>query len=904
MKRRALCAWPVFGATCLNPQKTGLGNIVIRAEHGGEQRGKSPGIRLEIGFKFICIGIEADPFILDKSQDVKLKDLAAFEPGVRYVSRNCDLFLRHYRDKDFSFDDEALFQALRQRQEYKEPNENNPNNEEKGQRTMSYQLYQEPKQREDNAPEKRVELHLHTNMSEKDGVSSVESFIRRAAEFGHKAIAVTDPGGVQAFPDAQWAAHRYERNKKILYGMEARLQGGFSEENASITILAKNQEGLKNLYRLITWSNLENRRCGLPCLTKEKIREYRRGLVLGSGCAQGELFRAIMDHKPWETLREIAAFYDYLEIFPVAGGENEMRINKIVLLGKELSVPVCAVGDARYCDPEDEVYRRILLHPEEEEEPARYLRTTEEMLAAFSFLGEKEAYETVVTNPGLIADKIEEIEPIRWGLHPPAIEKADREPELFVRRRAGELYGDPLPEIVSERLERELQSIRKNGFSGYYVIAKSLVENSEARGYHTGFRGAVGSSFVAFLLGITEVDPLPPHYLCPACKHAVFLPNGTVGSGFDLPERACPVCSCKMKGDGHNIPFETFAGFFGDKRPDIDLNFAVESLPDAQNRLRSVLGVNKVFRAGTVALLSEKAARQFVKDYAKDHRIALDEEETALLAQGLTGAKLADERHPGKFVIIPDGSDAEDFTPLQYSAESGKQKEIITHFPFFDLYDSCMTVDLLGHTALDLLHHLEAECGIKARDIPMNDPAVIRLFAAPDGIPSEKGERDPETHPLPETDSPYMRKMMELCKPEHFSDLVQIFGLSRGTGVWLDNAQNLIKKGVCTLKDVPALRDDIMNALTEKGVDKKTAFDVMEKTRKGRADGILTDEVRKHLLDRGVPTWYIDSLKKIRYLFPKAHAVSYMICAFRLAWFKLYHPEEYEKACREVYKEQ
>lgn len=789
--------------------------------------------------------------------------------------------------------------------------------------SRKYSLYKPKNDRKDCAEEKRVELHLHTKMSTMKGVSSAETLISRAAEFGHRAIAVTDDCAVQAFPEAYQASKRLANkgtNIKVIYGMEAIIHDDESNLQSCAVLLAKSQKGLKNLYKLVSWSHLENLHKNTPCITKEKLTELRDGLYIGC-CTSGELFRAVCNGKPRDLLRNIAEYYDYLEIQPadtyLSVFENDntltqeqlLEYNRVVVdLGAELNIPVCATGNVFFCDPEDEVYCRILMHgrgmDNADDQTPLYLRTTNEMLDAFSYLGEKKAYEVVVSNPGRIADSIDFIQPVPQGMFYPDVDGSEDELQECVRSRAKKLYGDPLPDVVSERLERELKSIIENDFSVIYVIAKRMVEDSEAHGYHVGSRGSVGSSLVAFLAGITEVNPLPPHYICPNCGHAEFFTDGTVGSGFDLPDKVCSICSSRMKGDGHNVPFETFAGLNGNKVPDIDLNFAGEYQSFAQNYLRSMFGRNHVFFAGTISTMAEKTATQYVKLYVSDNNLTISGDEVALLAQGLVGIKRNTGRHPGGLIIIPDEFDAEDFTPLQYPANNSANAEVSTHFHFHDLYDLCLKVDILGHTVHDVIHKLEEDTGVKVGDIPMNDPAVYSLFTSPDalGITTEEIECNTGTLSLPEVSTPFVRQMLELCNPQSFSDLIKISGLSHGTNVWLDNAQYLIEKGVCSLADVIAVRDDIMNYLMEKGLDKIEAFKIMENTRKGRADRMLTDENINNMLDHGVPEWYIESLTKIRYMFPKAHAVAYMISAIRLGWYKLYYPKEYYKAYLSVYK--
>jgi len=783
---------------------------------------------------------------------------------------------------------------------------------------LKYSLYKPGIGKKDVADEKRVELHTHTKMSAMEGVSSPEALISRAAEFGHKAIAVTDNCVVQAFPEAFRVAEQLANKGthiKVIYGMEAIIYDDESNLQSHAVLLAKSQKGLKNLYKLVSWSHLESLHNNTPCVTKEKLNELRDGLFIGC-CTSRELFQAVLDGKPEETLRNIAAFYDYLEIQPtetfLSVFENDKTITQEQLieyngvavdLGEELHIPVCATGNVFFCDPEDEVYRRILMHgrgmDNADDQAPLYLRTTNEMLDAFSYLGGKKAYEVVVSNPGRIADNIDIIQPIPRGIFRPHIKGSDDELQDCVRSRAMEIYGDPLPVLVSERLERELKAIVENDFSVFYVIAKRLVEDSEAHGHHAASRGFAGSSLVAFLAGITGVDPLPPHYICPVCRHTEFFTDGSVGSGFDLPDKVCPICSSKMKGDGHNIPFETFAGLNGNKVPDIDLNFAVGYRPAAQSRLCFMFEDDHVVSAGTVAAITEKAALQFVGKYATDHDLQLSEEETSLLARGLTCIKRSAGRHPCGLMIVPARFEAEDFTPLQYCDGDGECKEITTHFNFCDLCNSCLKVDILGYAVCDMIRRLEKDTGVKVGDIPMNDPAVRSLFVSTDALGVTAGEIGCSTGALslPELSTPLALQILERCKPESFSDLIKISGLSHGDGVWFGNARELIEEGVCTLKDVAAARDDIMIYLMEKGLDKETAFRIMEITRKGRSGQLFTDELVNRMRDKNIPEWYIDSLKKIRYMFPKAHTAAAVINAVRLGWYKLYYPKEYYNTC-------
>ncbi|MCR5636363.1 MAG: PolC-type DNA polymerase III [Clostridiales bacterium] len=787
---------------------------------------------------------------------------------------------------------------------------------------MKYKLYKEKAERKDNSGEKRIELHMRTNMSQYDGVPSAGTLISRAAQFGHKAVTVTDNGVVQAFPGAYRSAREMAENGKpikIIYGMEANFYYQSPEEHFNIVLLAKNYTGLKNLYKLVSWSHIENLHDKTPYITKEKLSEFRKGIIVGDSGVTGELYRAISNEKPFDELCKIARFYDYLEIHPVdvvlsfdKSGLDAETIRKIthtvIHIGEELNIPVCATGNASFCDPEDEIYRRILRHGNgcetADDSAPLFLRTTEEMLSEFAYLGEEKSQEVVVTNPNRIADMVDDLQPITLGLYPPYIDGADEELKSCVYLRAKDIYGDPLPKIVNDRIELELKSIIDYDFAVYYVIAKRLVEDSEAHGYHVGSRGSVGSSLVAFLAGITEVNPLPPHYICPKCKHTEFFTDGTVGSGYDFPAKNCPVCAEKMKDDGHKIPFESFASLYGDKVPDIDLNFASEYQQSAQNYLRSMFGEDHVFFASTVSTFSDRHALPLIHKYAQDKNLSLSEKEVILLTQGISGAKRTTGCHPGGLLIVPDEFDAEDFTPLQYIANDKENGKISSHFDFHDIRDTCLKMDILGHNVQDMIHHLEKNTGVKIDDIPMNDPAVYSLFTSPDalGVTAEEIDCDTGTLSLPELGTPFVRQMLKICQPKNFSELIKISALSHGTNVWTDNAQDLIKEGICSISEVVATRDDVMNDLTDKEIDIKTAFRIMEIVRKGKGNRMLKDEHIIMMREHGMPQWYIDSLKKIRYMFPKAHAAAYMTNAVRLGWYKLYYPNEYYQTYMDVCK--
>ena len=754
--------------------------------------------------------------------------------------------------------------------------------------------------RPDNATEKRVELHLHTTMSSLDAVNSAASYVKRAITWGHPAIAITDHGVAQAFPEAANAARG--SNVKILYGMEAYLVIDSSPEPKKqryrhAVIFAANQIGLKNLYTLISLSHIDHfyRR---PLLLKEKLIEHREGLIIGSGCEAGELFKAVVKGKDDAVLEEIASFYDYLEIQPIGNNEFMLRQDKnlsevhlkdycrrIVALGERINKPVVATCDVHFLDPEDEVFRRIIQsgndYGDADSQPPLYFRTTEEMLAEFEFLGEKKAYEVVVTNTRAIADSIEHLVPIPQQTFPPIINDAEERLQKAAYERVHATYGNPLPALVKDRMDKEMESIIKNGFAGMYVTAQVLVEESEANGYTVGSRGSIGSSLVATMTEITEVNPLPAHYYCPKCYYFESDPSITGVSGFDLPSKDCPNCNTRLNKDGQDIPFETFLGFDGDKEPDIDLNFSGEYQQQAHAHAESLFGKEYVFKSGTIATIASKTAYGYVMKYFEKKGETKRKAEINRLVLGCTGIKRTTGQHPGGLILVPEGHSVYEFCPVQYPANQSKSGVITTHFDYRSIEGTLFKLDILGHDVPTIIRMLHDFTGIDPRSIPVDDKNALAYFTTANSLG------------LPEFGTHFVRQMLTETKPVDFSDLVRISGLSHGTDVWATNAQDLIRNNVATLKEIIPCRDDIMVYLIHKGLEKKLAFKIMESVRKGK--GVTSEEI-DIMMDAGVPEWYIESCRKIKYLFPKAHAVAYVLMTARIAYFKYYHPEAFYAA--------
>lgn len=813
-------------------------------------------------------------------------------------------------------------------------------------------LLQKYTEKDEHEGEKRVELHCHTNMSAKDAVSSADAIVRQAYEWGHKAIAITDHGVVQAYPAAAGAVKAIRKSGgdfKVIYGVESYFVDDVNNDvkdlNAKQTakfryhqiILVKNLTGLKNLYKLVSEAHLHDFR-GKPLTMRSKLDKLREGLILGSACEQGELYRAIIDEKPEDELLRIADYYDYLEIQPLGNNAFMVRESsypdkkdkktgavipnrfkkvtdfeviknfnrKVVELADKLGKPVVATGDVHFLKKSDDIIRKILMagqgFDDFDNQAPLYLKTTDEMLADFDYFGER-AREFVIDNPNKIADMVDgDVIPVPDGNYPPVIEGSDELLHDICWDTAHRTYGENLPEVVEKRLEKELNSIINNGFSIMYISAQKLVAYSEENGYLVGSRGSVGSSFAATMAGISEVNPLPPHYVCPECRYSEFFLHGEVGSGFDLPEKKCPKCGAQLNRNGHDIPFETFLGFKGDKVPDIDLNFSDEFQNSVQKYTETLFGSENVFKAGTISTVAEKTAYGFAKAYAEKKGITLSNAELNRLASLVEKAQIKQTtgQHPAGMIIVPKTNTIYDFCPIQHPADDVNSDIITTHFDFHSIHDTILKLDELGHVVPTTYKYLEEYTGIPVNDVSMSDPDVYSLFTSTKALGVEPDEIDSRTgtYCLPEFGTKFVREMLIDCQPKNFSDLLQISGLSHGTDVWLGNAKDLIDSGICTISEVIGTRDNIMVYLIHKGLEEGRAFKITETVRKGLvAKGkvsaedwsAMEDDMRSH----GVPEWYIESCHKIKYMFPKAHAAAYVISALRLAWYKVHRPLEF-----------
>ena len=807
----------------------------------------------------------------------------------------------------------------------------------------------------DTAEEKRVELHLHTTMSDMDGMTAPKELVKRAAKWGHKAIAVTDHGVVQALPEAYSAAKA--NGIKLILGMEGYLVDDslypdfmnmklkefrrhhiillVKEDNSFDDSIPKEERryGRKNLYEMISHSNVKTFK-NRPLIPKSMLAKKRDGILVGSACEQGEIIQAILRGESDDELLKLAAFYDYLEIQPngnnafMIRSERELHQNinseddlininkKVVELADTLGKPVVATGDVHFMDEKDSKFRAIIMaskgFDDADEQAPLYFKTTDEMLQDFAWAGDR-AKEFVIDNPNKIADMVwDNIPPIPPGQFAPHIDGADDELTEKCWSMAKELYGDPVPEYIAARLERELNCIISNGYGVLYVIAKRLVEESERNGYLVGSRGSVGSSLAAHFGGISEVNPLAPHYYCKKCKHSEFFLNGEYGSGFDLPVKNCPECGEPMKRDGHEIPFETFLGFNGDKEPDIDLNFSGEYQSRSHKFTEELFGKEYVFKAGTMATVADKTAYGYVVKYLEERDLLAitPKAEIDRLTVGCTGIKRTTGQHPGGMVVVPDEYTVEDFTPIQYPSNDEKKGTYTTHFDFKNsLHDTLLKLDELGHDNPTLYKYLEDSTGIPVMDVDLSDPNLYKLITSTEPIGVSPDDIDCETGTLaiPEMGTPFVIGMLTEAQPKTFADLLQISGLSHGTDVWLGNAQELIHNGTCDISNVIGCRDDIMTHLIhvaekyeretgeESPLSKMDCFKIMEYTRKGKAPKELPpfEDAMKKI---GVEQWYIDSCYKIKYMFPKAHAAAYVIAALRIAWYKIYYPLQFYAA--------
>ncbi|MCR5685624.1 MAG: PolC-type DNA polymerase III [Lachnospiraceae bacterium] len=814
--------------------------------------------------------------------------------------------------------------------------------------------------RMDNAEIKRIELHCHTKMSEMDGVASISDIMKTAIRWGHKGLAITDHGVVQAYTEAFHTLDKLMdkakksgdeeelkklKNFKIIYGCEGYLvddepdeviddkghvlkkrdDGTYAVEDLMkmhryhIIILCKNDIGRINLYRLISDSHLKYYSRS-PRIPKSELAKYREGLIIGSACEAGELFRAIVHNKPEEEIMRVSSFYDYYEIqqvgnnmymieddhFPEINDISDLkRVNKQIVELAEAHGKMCvATCDVHFLEPEDEVYRRILMHSRKfsdaDHQAPLYMHTTDEMLQECSYLGVDKAYEVVVTNPNRIYDMIERIKPVRPDKCPPVIPDSDKMLREICENKAVETYGENLHPVIRARLDKELNSIIKNGYSVMYIIAQKLVWKSNEDGYLVGSRGSVGSSFVATMAGITEVNPLPAHYYCKKC-HYIDFDSDTVKkygefSGFDMPDMDCPVCGEPLIKQGQNIPFETFLGFYGDKEPDIDLNFSGEYQTKAHDYTEVIFGAGQTFKAGTVGTVADKTALAYARKYFADHEETINSSEAVRMSIGCVDVKRTTGQHPGGIVVLPLGEDIWTFTPVQHPANKMDVPIVTTHFDYHSIDHNLLKLDILGHDDPTMIRTLEDLTGVDAKSIRMDDEDVISLFSSTEKLgisPSDIGGVDLGSLGLPELGTKFVMQMLRDTRPKNFSDMMKISGLSHGTDVWTGNAQYYIQNGYCTLATAICTRDDIMTYLIRMGVEPGKAFKIMESVRKGKG---LTDDMKETMTANNVPEWYIESCLKIKYMFPKAHACAYIMMAIRIGYFKIHYPLAYYAA--------
>ena len=793
-----------------------------------------------------------------------------------------------------------------------------------------------------------------------DGVSDIKDIVKTAYEWGMPAVAITDHGVAHSFPDANhmredlWKAYKKKCQKdgidpgdykdffKVIYGVEGYLVNDVEDTEPDLSIqdkktyhiilLAQNETGRVNLYKLITKSHLDyyggkyaySKR---PRIPKSELIKHREGIIIGSACEAGEVFRAILHGESKEIIRKLADFYDYLEIQPV-GNNHFMLLNdetypdiqtetdlqelnrKVVVLGEEIGKPVVATGDVHFLNPEDEIYRRIIMTAkgfrDADNQAPLYFRTTDEMLEEFSYLGAEKAEQVVITNSNLIADRIEAISPVRPDKCPPIIENSDVTLWEICTQKAHALYGEHLPAIVEERMNKELDAIIGNGYAVMYIIAQKLVWKSVSEGYLVGSRGSVGSSFVAFLAGITEVNSLSPHYRCEHCFYTDFdsetVKQYSGGAGCDMPDKACPHCGMPLIKDGFDIPFETFLGFNGDKEPDIDLNFSGEYQARAHQYTEEIFGKGQTFKAGTIGAVKDKIAYGIVRGYTEERGFYKRRCEIDRLARGCSGVRRGTSQHPGGIIVLPKGEDINTFTPVQHPANDMTSDIITTHFDYHSIDHNLLKLDELGHDDPTMIRELQDLTGLDPTKIPLDDKRVMSLFTSPKELglkPEDIFGWRVGSLGIPEFGTGFVEDMLIDAQPKQFSDLIRIAGLGHGTDVWLGNAQTLIQNGVCTISSAICCRDDIMVYLMNKGLEPGTAFDIMENVRKGKVAKGACDkwegwkqEMRAH----NVPDWYIGSCEKIMYMFPKAHAAAYVMMAWRIAYCKLYYPLEYYAA--------